>query len=486
VYIGQLKHFQEEGVQFFLEKKKAICAFDMGLGKTHVSMAAVEKIGDSRTLVICPNYLKYKWEAEIQRWTDSFSLVIEGTPKQRAKLYYNEALFADYVLINYELLLKDYRILKTLNFDIIIADEITRIKNFSSKTSKILKRFEAEYKWGLTGTPVGNKPDELFSIMEWIDRGLLGNWFTFDRAFVCRGYFREIVGYRNLQKLSKRTELRMISKLQEEVADELPEVQIQNILVNPTKQQAIAYDIIASSLEGNLDMMVRKLLEGVPKTLEEKKIRQRFSALRQVCVMPALLTLGNSKYAKGISLQAQLDDGAKVKALMDLIDDTTDKMVVFCFYRGMINYLETQLTIKGIGFTKILGGMGAQYVNEQIVDFNTNPEKRILITSDAIEKGVDLQSARYLVNLDIPFSWEKYSQRIGRVKRIGSPHKLVNIYNIIIRGSFEERQAAILESKKDLALTIQGKTDSDTLQLPVESLRLFLQGHHPPDPQESL
>lgn len=487
MYLGELREFQLEGAKFFTAKRTAVCAFEVGLGKTHVAMASIEKLREfdlaHKSLVVCPNYLKWKWAYELETWTDTPFLIIDGTPNKRAQQY--DSIEGDItIVINYELLLRDIEILQTFAWDVIIADEVTRIKGYRSKTKKALKRLVAEYKLGLTGTPVGNRPDELYSIMEWVDSKLFGKWWKFEELYIIRGHFGEIQAYKNLQHLAGTAGKRMLTKTQEEVAEQLPEIQEIELLIDPTPKQDSLYYLIAASLEHHLDKYVSAALEGFQELedLETALIRQRFSALRQACVAPCLLQFSDGKYAENLKdfNPKYLDDiGAKIPALFELIDEailgTDNKMVVFSFYRNTIPLIEAGLKKRGIRYRTVLGGMDGDEIIRRAADFQNDPEIRVFLTTDAGEKGIDLQAANFLVNLDIPFSWEKYEQRMGRIKRIGSRHSVCSVYNIIIRGSFEERQLGILKQKKLLASTIQGKEAQIDMLVPSEmTLREFL------------
>lgn len=476
MYLGKLKDFQKEGSEFIKDTKHSLIAFEVGLGKTHVTMAAVEEEELLPALVICPNYLKFKWEDEINTWTDTKVFVIDGTPKKRNLIY--ESAYESlnyYMVINYELLRQDIDILKHFYFTSITADEITAIKTYNSKTKRAIKKLQLpEYKIGLTGTPISNRPDELFSIMDWIEPTLYGNWWKFDKRYIRRGVFNQVESYVNLQELAERSALRMITKKQEEVSEQLPKVVIDNIRVPATAKQWSAYRQIALSLKSYLDIMVSDILEGDSdkEDLTKAMIRQRFSALRQVSVCPKILEDSSSKYVQELALNFD-DLGGKIPAVVELIDEATGKIVVFSFFRGVVDILDRILTMKGVSHLIIKGGSGSKNVYEQSKLFRTGNYK-VLLTTEAGDKGLDLQRANHLVNMDIPFSWEKYEQRIGRIKRIGSTHDTIFVYNFITKDSFEERLFSNVTNKGLLADAIQGRVKIDIV-IPVEiSLREFL------------
>jgi SNF2 family DNA or RNA helicase len=290
-----------------------------------------------KTLVICPNYLKWKWADELSRYTDSSYVVLDGSRNKRTSQ--TDSFVEDYLIVNYELLLQDYVQLMHIGFDVIIADEVTRIKNYQSKTKKVLKKLRPEYRWGLTGTPVANRPDELYSIVDWIDEHFFEKWFYFDKRYIVRNYFGGVDRYVNLKELAERTSKVMISMTQEEVGSELPEVITETIPLEFTKKQAKLYDEVAASLEEYLDVMVNKLLEDRDTDYETAKIRERFNALRMACVCPMIFEHSMSNYIRHSTFNYH-DEGAKLAAIYELIEEkiqgTRDKMIIFSFYRGVI------------------------------------------------------------------------------------------------------------------------------------------------------
>ena len=153
----------------------------MGLGKTPIAIACAEELlgcGDiSVCLVVCPPSLKYQWADRINQFTDGAGLVvIDGPLKKRKEQYASITDATDYVVIGYPNITSDQRQVRKLAKDMVVLDEITAIKTFKSQRTKAVKRIlKSRYRLGLTGTPMENgKPEEIFSIMQWIDEDVLG------------------------------------------------------------------------------------------------------------------------------------------------------------------------------------------------------------------------------------------------------------------------------------------------------------------------
>jgi SNF2 family DNA or RNA helicase len=138
MFEGTLKPYQVDAVAKMVEQKRILVAYEMGLGKTPMTIAAIEELKPPLTLVLCLASLKYQWQKEISKFSDSTALVIEGTPAQRAKQYARVDEY-DYLIMNYEQVVNDFDVLKHINFEAIVCDEATAIKGFKAKRAKRVK-----------------------------------------------------------------------------------------------------------------------------------------------------------------------------------------------------------------------------------------------------------------------------------------------------------------------------------------------------------
>src|SRR5437763_11729432 len=174
----------------------------MGLGKTVQTLAAVELLarlrGVGKVLVVAPASVEYRWEGEIRKFTDRPVQVNDGTIEQR-QAQYEQPTF--YRLVNYEQATRDLDSLNAWQPDLIVLDEAQRIKNWESKTSRAVKKLRSRYAIVLTGTPIENKLEELYSIVAFVDDRRLGPAFQFlsdHRVLDAEG---KLVGYRNLDRI---------------------------------------------------------------------------------------------------------------------------------------------------------------------------------------------------------------------------------------------------------------------------------------------
>jgi len=172
MFRGTLYPFQERAVRRMLKMQRLLVAFEMGLGKTVLAIAVIEELVERGEVaigwVVCPASLKYQWRDQIEKFTDgALVCVVEGTPEQRKRQYLDVRRGQyEYVIFNYEQLVNDWTWIRTLPRDFIIADEVAAIKSFHAKRSKRLKKLDAPYKFGLTGQPIENRPEDLFCVDE--------------------------------------------------------------------------------------------------------------------------------------------------------------------------------------------------------------------------------------------------------------------------------------------------------------------------------
>jgi SNF2 family DNA or RNA helicase len=195
--------YQVRGAIFAAFRGRVVLADDMGLGKTVQALAAAELLrsrrGIQRVLVVAPSSVKYQWKKEIEKFTGLDAQVIEGLIPQRQKLYASPKFFN---LTSYELVLKDIKYLHELQPDLIILDEAQRIRNWATATARTIKQLKSRYAFVLTGTPLENKLEELFSVVEFVDGRRLGPAFRFLQEHRMEDADGRLLGYRGLETRS--------------------------------------------------------------------------------------------------------------------------------------------------------------------------------------------------------------------------------------------------------------------------------------------
>jgi SNF2 family DNA or RNA helicase len=513
-FTGTLLPYQVEAVEAMVDRKKMLVAYDLGLGKTVLTIAALEELSPSEPgIVICLSSLKYQWAEQIRKFTDAGNpLVIDGTPTQRKKQY-EDALTGDYthIIINYEQVVNDWDQVRSLPKGFIVCDEATAIKSFKSKRSQHVKKLESSIRFALTGTPIENgKPEELYSIMQFVDRSVLGRFDLFDKTFIVRNHFGGVERYRNLPTLSKTMSQASVRKRQQDpdVAPYLPDtIFAEPILVPFDRAGAKLYrqiaDEILKDLEDAIDSYGTSFdlfshYAGVDQSeganALKGKIMSKLTALRMLCDAPALLSHsagryrkdgsdGGSKYVNDLDEAGKLDSlkaHPKAKALEAYVVDFLDsyeknKVVIFTSYVHMAKLLAREL--EAYNPQTYTGELNAKDKEIAKVTFQTDPNCRILISSDAGGYGVDLPQANLLINYDLPWNAGLALQRNGRIRRASSTWPSIVIQDFLMEGSIEERQHDMLLQKNTIANAImdgEGIDATGGVQLNLGSLKTFL------------
>jgi len=521
MFTGTLLPYQVEAVDRMCDQKKMLVAYDLGLGKTVLTIAAIESMmgsGDIKEpgLIICLSSLKYQWANSITKFSDSKPIVIDGTPTQRAKQY-EQALNwretgVDYIIMNYEQVVNDWAIVKSLPKAFVVLDEATAIKSFKSKRSRYVKRLNfAPIKFALTGTPIENgRPEELYSIMQFVDNKVLGRFDIFDQAFIVRNDWGGVDHYRNLPTLFTKMKEASVRKKQtdDDVAPYLPEsIYKEPLTVHLDRKSAKLYQKIADdlieSIESAQDMFGKSFnvlahygYEGDSSSKADEYrglIMSKVTALKMLCSHPDLIRISadkyvntdneGSEYAHSLREAGYLDgvkSSPKLDALVEYVKDFLSqspehKVVIFATYVDMVDIIRDSI---GPDICRIYTGkLDAKTKEENKIALNTDPSVRVLISSDAGGYGVDLPAANLLVNYDLPWSSGAATQRNGRIKRASSTWKTIVIQDILIAGSVEVRQHEALQQKNSVASAVidgQGIDSKGTLTLTLGSLKEFV------------
>jgi hypothetical protein len=517
MFKGTLKPYQVEAVTKMVESKKILVAYEMGLGKTPMTIAAIESLRDSNevsnlTLVLCLASLKYQWKKEIEKFSDATAIVVDGTPKQRYAQYV-EAKKHDYVIMNYEQVVNDWDVVKSFVFDAVICDEATAIKGFRAKRAKKVKELAKKIpiRYALTGTPIENgRPEEIYSIMQFVDSTILGRFDIFDKTFIVRNHFGGVDRYRNLPVLHETLRKASVRKSQkdEDVKPYLPDaIYREPILVSLDKKAREVYDYIAKDLYSLL-VEARETFGSSfnlashygqtytpddPANTMRGQIMSRISALRMLCSGPTLLAHSavsfeqqqGSGSAYIYSLADKLDGLAKhpkrdaaISYLKDHLEiDPSYKAVVFSSYLVSVSDLVKALDEAGFKAVAYTGEMNAKEKESAKVSFQTERNVRVLVSSDAGGYGVDLPQGNLLLNYDQPWSSGLAVQRNGRINRTSSEWHSITIQDILVKDSIEQRQHDTLKQKSNVAGAIldgSGINSKGGVDLTVGSLINFL------------
>jgi len=484
-FAGKLYDFQEEAVERMIKMRCLLLAMEMGLGKTICAIAAIERLIDDGEIaagfIICPASIKLQWARMIEQFAEDASVIVaSGSPDARQeqyRAYMNGG--AEYLIMNPETMVRDWEVIRKLPRDYIVTDEAQWFKNFKPRRSKRIKRLKAEYRWALTGQPIENRAEEAFSIMEWVDAQVLGDYRVFDRAFCVRDNWGRVRVYKNLPTLHRLLSDHMVRHTRAQVADQLPAVSEQTIPVEMDVEGARLYRKIVHDLESDLSEAISTFgnfnlwsyYQGDDVGEARGRIMSKLVCLRMLCDHPELLRISaahfrgdlhggqiGSEYAQLLHETGRLEGlkkTPKLDATVDLIStileaDPANKVVVFSFFKAMLDLLGAATTgmTKSVLFTGAVSQKGRDQAKQQ---FANDAETRLFLSSDAGGVGLDLPMANYLISYDLPWSAGAYAQRQSRIIRLSSVWPRITLVSLQVSGSVEEYQARLLEQKKKVA-----------------------------------
>jgi superfamily II DNA or RNA helicase len=435
---ARLYPYQVDGAAFLASTGRALLADDMGLGKTLQAIAAAavlaEHDGVRRSLVVCPASLKHQWAREVLRFTGIEANVVEGPPSSRLSLYRRHAPFT---VVNYEVVLRDGECIQSeLAPDLLILDEAQRIKNWRTKTAAAIKALETPFAFVLTGTPLENRLEDLYSLMQVVDARVLGPlWRLLLDFHVTDGQGR-VLGYRNLAELRRRIEPVMLRRSKAVVRDQLPERIDTRLDVELDRRQRDLHDE-ALATAGRLAQIAKRR----PLTpLEEKRLMASLQTARMAADAAGLVdgeTEGSPKLAELATL------------LEELCVDGGHKVVVFSEWERMTRMAEDVARRLGLGVVRLHGGVPSSRRGKLIDRFREDPGIQVFLSTDAGGVGLNLQAASVLINLDLPWNPAVLEQRIGRVHRLGQAEP-VQVVVMVSRNSYEERIAGLIAAKREL------------------------------------
>ncbi len=430
--------YQLEGVKYGLYRKAVLIGDEMGLGKTlqAIVLAILKKeiFGFRQVMVVTLASLKEQWKREIEKFTDEGAVVVAGKPEERRAVYETDDRF--FKITNYEAVLRDVTVLKEYSPDLIILDEAQRIKNFNTKTADAVKRLPRKHAIVLTGTPLENKLEDVYSIVQFLDPHMLSPLWRFaaDHFMLSRKKKGKILGYRNLDQLHRRLQSIVIRRRKEEVLSDLPDEIVNNYYLDLTEPQRKIHAGYAQSL---LPLLNKKFLTP----MDVRRIQELLLCMRRVCDSTYLIDRKTNLSPKLRELEGILDE---------LVFENRRKVVIFTEWTAMSFLIGKQLSTAGIPFVELTGRVPVKKRQNLIDAFSKDPDCKVFLSTDAGGTGLNLQAADCVVNFELPWNPAKLNQRIGRVNRIGQKSRCVNVVNLIAKGSIEERILAGIQLKTDL------------------------------------
>ena len=448
---AELLPYQLDGIAFAVGAGRAILADEMGLGKTIQGIGVAELLaretGIQRTLVICPASLKSQWKNEIEQFSDRTVQLVEGASAERSECYLNDRFFT---ICNYEQVLRDITEIETRPWDLIILDEGQRIKNWESKTSRVVKGLKSRFALVLTGTPLENRLDDLFSIVQFIDDRRLGPGFRFFHRHRILDEKGKIRGYKNLDEVRERLASVLLRRTRQSVQQQLPPRKDQIVRIAPTNEQlALSNDH----------------LQAVAKIVSKPFLTEMdFLALQRqllYCRMAANSTFLVDKEPPGHSSKIERLD----ELLESLLSEASRKIILFSEWTTMLDLIEPLIQKRNHAFVRLDGSIPQKQRQALIEQFQASDDCRVFLTTNAGSTGLNLQSADTIINVDLPWNPAVLEQRIARAYRMGQKRP-VTVYILVTEQTLEERLLTTLANKQELALAaLDPESDTDEVHL---------------------
>ncbi|MCQ6284243.1 SNF2 helicase associated domain-containing protein [Bacillus cereus] len=428
-----------------------ILADDMGLGKTLQSIAFIDsvltEIREKKLpiLVVSPSSLVYNWFSELKKFAPHIRAVIaDGNQAERRKILKDITEF-DVVITSYPLLRRDIR-LYARPFHTLFLDEAQAFKNPTTQTARAVKTIQAEYRFGLTGTPVENSLEELWSIFHVVFPELLPG--------------RKEFGDLRREDIAKRVKPFVLRRLKGDVLNELPE-KIEHLqsseLLPDQKSLYAAY--LAKLREETLKHLDKE-------TLRKNKIRilAGLTRLRQICCHPALFV---DDY-KGSS--------AKFEQLLEILEEcrsTGKRILIFSQFTKMLSIIGRELNRQAIPYFYLDGSTPAQDRVELCDRFNEGEGDLFLISLKAGGTGLNLTGADTVILYDLWWNPAVEQQAADRAYRMGQKNT-VQVIKLVAQGTIEEKMHELQESKKNLIAEVIEPGEEKLSSITEEEIREIL------------
>ena len=424
---AELRPYQQRGVDWLSFLREAelggLLADDMGLGKTLQALVAIASVSGPN-LVVAPTSVLRNWHSEAQRFVPGMRCCVYHGPDRKLDLQ------AQLVITSYALLRRDIEQLSAVPWRYAVLDEAQAIKNPDSQVSRAARRIEAEHRLALTGTPVENRLEELWSLFAFVLPGFLGRREAFaERVADALGGPDQ---HQALAWLRQRVRPFILRRLKHEVAPELP----------ARTEMVIRCEL--SETERNIYEAVRL------SALDE--VRAAIGAKRTLGVLEALLRLRQAACHPGLLPGRDDTDSAKLGALVDRISTLASqghRALVFSQWTSFLDLVQPALDAAGIESCRL---DGTTLHRHRVVEHFQSPEGPpvFLLSLKAGGTGLNLTAADYVFHLDPWWNPAVEDQAVDRAHRIGQTRPVFSV-RLVAADTVEERIVALQAAKRDLA-----------------------------------
>lgn len=483
---GRLRPYQERGYSWLSFLRQwglgACLADDMGLGKTIQTLALIQRdweaaaagmsagegdgpvsaavpAGPAPVLIVCPTSVIDNWRREAARFTPGLPVLVHHGPEREKGAAFEEAARRSAMVVtSYSLLVRDARLLQEIHWAGVVLDEAQNIKNPHTKQARAARSLGAGYRVALTGTPVENHVGELWSLMEFLNPGLLGSEGRFQREFLVPIHAERDEGAaRRLRRVTGPFILRRV-KTDRSIISDLPPKQETKVFCRLTREQATLYAAVLRDMEDGL---------GSAEGMERRGlILATLTKLKQVCNHPAHLLGDNSPPAGRSGKLARLTE------LLEEVLEAGERALVFTQFADMGMILQRYL--RGAFGREVLflhGGLPRPRRDEMVRRFQGEAGPAVFVLSlKAGGTGLNLTAANHVFHFDRWWNPAVEDQATDRVFRIGQTRGVL-VHKFVCAGTLEERIDELLERKREVAGAVVGTGEAWLTELSDRQLR---------------
>ena len=418
---------------------------------------------ENPTLLVCPTSVLGNWEREVNKFAPSLKILqYHGDKRPKAKAFLEAVKKHDLIVTSYSLLHRDIKSLQSVSWQIIVLDEAQNVKNPEAKQSKAVRQLEATFRIALTGTPVENRLQELWSILDFLNPGYLGNKQFFQRRFAMPiEKYGDTASLTQLRSLVQPFILRRL-KSDRDIIQDLPDKQEMTVFCGLTGEQAALYQQIVEQ-----SLVEIESAEGLQR---RGMILALLIKLKQICNHPA-------QYLKQATLEQH--NSAKLLRLEEMLEEVLaegDRALIFTQFaewgKLLKPYLEKQL---GREIFFLYGSTSKKQREEMIDRFQHDPQGPpiMILSLKAGGVGLNLTRANHVFHFDRWWNPAVENQATDRVFRIGQTRN-VQVHKFVCTGTLEEKIHDMIESKKQLAEQVVGAGEEWLTEMDTDQLRNLL------------
>ena len=489
--------YQKRGVVWMMAMRKCILADGVGLGKTPQALALValwkQLKQPHRTLIFCNNSQNQRqWVEQVQKFSSDLRyVIIDGPPQARKRLY--QAKNWDVMLVRYSLMqLKDSQdhkwITELCDYQNVICDEAAApgaIRSHNTNTARRVKQLtrKAQNVILLDATPVQTSILDIHSLTESFHAGIFENRRSFDQRYLRReksifgnGRNGKILGVKKWKEFTETVSPFILQRHHHSVEADLPDVISSKIYLEPTPRQKRLYREARQGVVDVLTQAGERLSDHQLRVKAESQFHHLQYLANSTVITDPLAEAESNKVDWIVQhIAGQTDTAVQGAELLQSGIGPTEKVIIFTRYKNIIPLLQRRLNQARIG-NAVFSGDTSKDDRVKIIDaFWNDPALRVLISTQTLERGLNLQKSGHLICLDSMYNPQRMEQLLGRIRRLGSEYKSVNFIRLLTMNTIEEKMDTVLNSRNAVADALLEKSSDIFDRLSTAELLALLQ-----------